>query len=78
MKIIRKIWIGKSIKEDSMSWELDQSVKLGRGYDAPRGKVSAIIKEDDGTYTIYIKQGNQEMAWKRSSMDATVEYDVFV
>ena len=57
MNAIRKIWIGKNLKEDAMSWELGQSVRIGpRGPKAKYAKVNHISKEDDGTSTIYIKR----------------------
>ena len=51
MKVIRKVWIGNSIKgQDTMSWEVGQSVSLG-----PKGRATVDhIKEDDGTIEIFV------------------------
>lgn len=72
-RIIRKIWIGKTIKEDSMSWHITQTVRLGR--DGETGEIDHIL-EIDGGYEIFVKKGNTVIPWKKTSMDATIEYDI--
>ena len=50
MKVIRKIWIGSTIKgADTMSWEVGQKVSLG-----PRGQavVDHIIKDEEGCHVL--------------------------
>ena len=74
MEIIRKIWVGRSIREDSMSWELGQWVRLGKD-PKNKGKVSFIEKTDDG-YVVFIEKDNQVMPWKKTNMAVTVEYDI--
>ena len=73
MKVIRKVWIGQSIKgSDTMSWEVGQSVSLG-------SKGRAIvdhIKEDDGAVEIFVKKENLLFSWKKSNTVAAIEYDV--
>lgn len=73
MNLIRKIWIGKSIKEDSMSWHVGQTVNLGGG----TGVVNHIEYDDNlGVYHVYVKRGDSISIWKTSSMSTTVEYDL--
>lgn len=74
MKVIRKIWIGKTIKEDSMSWHVGQHVRLGKD-PSEKGIISHIKEEGDGA-VIYVKRDNKVMPWKKTSMNYTLEYDV--
>lgn len=73
MKVIRKIWIGSTIKgADTMSWEVGQSVSLG-----PRGRavVDHITKDDEGCH-VYVKKDNLIFPWKTSKAVAAIEYNV--
>ena len=72
MNKIRKIWIGQSIKTDSMSWEVGQNVGLGKG---ERGIVDEIIQTEEG-YEVLVKRGNEIVPWKYTNMKVTVEYDL--
>lgn len=72
-RVIRKIWIGKTIKEDSMSWHVGQTVRLGR--EGGTGIVDHILETKDG-YEIFVKKESTIVAWKKTSMDSTVEYDI--
>ena len=73
MKVIRKIWVGESIKA-GISWEVGQSVRLGpEGY----AKISRIVKTQEG-HEIYINRDNVEVPWKTIDMDSTVEYDISI
>ena len=74
MKKIRKIWIGKGVKEDSMSWEVGQSVRLGRDPNN-RGTIDEIVQAEEG-YDIFVKQGKTIVPWKHTTMNVTVEYDL--
>ena len=73
MKVIRKVWIGNTIKgNDTMSWEVGQSVSLGS-----KGRAMVDhIKEDDGTVEIFVKKENLLFSWKKSKAVAAIEYDV--
>ena len=73
-KIIRKVWIGKTVKEDSMSWHIGQTVRLGR--DGDTGVVDHILEPIEGTFEIYVKKGGSIILWKKSTMDAMAEYDI--
>ena len=72
MNKIRKIWIGQSIKTDSMSWEVGQNVGLGN---KERGIVDEIIQTDEG-YEVLVKKGNEIIPWKFTTMNVTVEFDL--
>ena len=74
MNKIRKIWIGTSIKNDSMSWEVGQKVRLNRE-GSEFGTVHGIEKTGSG-YDVLVKQGNIVKTWKSTSMDVTIEYDL--
>ena len=73
MKVIRKVWIGNSIKgADTMSWEVGQSVSLG-----PKGRATVDhIKEDEGTVEIFVVKENMLFSWKKSNTVAAIEYNV--
>ena len=73
MKVIRKVWIGNTIKgQDTMSWEVGQSVSLG-----PKGRATVDhIKEDDGTVEIFVVKENMLFSWKKSNTVAAIEYNV--
>ena len=73
MKVIRKIWIGSTIKgADTMSWEVGQKVSLG-----PRGQavVDHIIKDEEGCH-VYVKKDDLIFPWKTSDTVAAIEYNV--
>lgn len=74
MNVIRKIWIGKSTKEDSMSWHVGQYVRLGKDPE-DTGKIDHIVVEE-GEYKIYVKKGDSVIPWKSGNMTHTVEYDL--
>lgn len=74
MNEIRKIWIGQSIKNDSMSWEIGQSVRLNKE-GTEYGVIDSIHRTDDG-YDINVKQDNLIRAWKSTNMKCTVEYNL--
>ena len=72
MENIRKAWIGPSLKEASMTWEVGQPVYGGY-------KVSHFKEDTDtGTLSIYITKGDSSAKWKQynSSMPWGVEYDL--
>lgn len=74
MKEIRKIWIGKNIKEDSMSWHVGQEVSLGR---TGKARVDHIKVAEDGTgFEVHVKKDNLVFPWKYTTMDVTLEYDI--
>ena len=73
-KIIRKIWIGKTIKEDSMSWHVGQTVRLGRNGET--GVIESIWETEAGVYEISVQIDNKVVPWKKTSMDVTIEYDL--
>lgn len=76
MKEIRKIWIGKTIKEDSMSWHVGQRVRLGRK-EGDQGVIDHIkISEDGKGYEVHVKKANLVFPWKYTTMDVTLEYDI--
>lgn len=71
MNNIRKAWIGPSLKDSSMSWEVGQSVYGGH-------KVHHFTENEDGSLYIYIGKGDLLKVWKKynSSMPWGVEYDL--
>ena len=73
MKVIRKVWIGNSIKgADTMSWEVGQSVSLG-----PKGRATVDhIVEEDGSVEIFVLKDNMVFSWKKSKAVAAIEFDV--
>lgn len=73
MKVIRKVWIGNTIKgNDTMSWEVGQSVSLGS-----KGRAMVDhITEVDGSVEIFVKKENLLFSWKKSKAVAAIEYDV--
>ena len=74
MNEIRKVWIGKDIKTDSMSWEVGQKVGLGRenGF----GVIHHMKEETPGTVTIWVKKEDSVVKWKTSNMALTIEYNI--
>ena len=73
MEVIRKVWIGSSVKGDgTMSWEVGQTVTLGR---LGRAVVDHIKKDEEGVH-IFVKKDNMVFPWKSSSLVAAIEYDV--
>ena len=73
-RVIRKIWIGKSTKEDSMSWHVGQVVRLGKD-PSEKGVINHIIIQDE-KYEVFVKKGSVIVPWKSGNMDHTVEYDL--
>ena len=70
--IVRKISIGSDYKNDAMHYAVGQSVYGGH-------TITAILfSEDDRSYSIYIKKGNEVMPWKKfnSNMAISVEYEL--
>ena len=70
--IVRKISIGSDYKNDAMHYAVGQSVYGGH-------IITAILfSEDDRSYSIYIKKGDEVMPWKKfnSNMAISVEYDL--
>jgi hypothetical protein len=70
MEIIRKITIGKEYKNDAMHYAVGQEVYGGH-------TISDII-EKETKYSIYIKKGNEVLAWKdfNKHMGISVEYNI--
>lgn len=70
--VIRKISIGTDYKNEAMHYSIGQSVYGGHEI--------AYIKLDneDHSYNIYIKKGDEVMPWKKfnSNMAISVEYDL--
>lgn len=70
--IVRKISIGSDYKNDAMHYAVGQSVYGGH-------TITAILfSEDDRSYSIYIKKGDEVMPWKKfnSNMAISVEYEL--
>ena len=74
MKEIRKVWIGKDIKSDSMSWEVGQKVGLGK--DNGFGVINHIKEESPGNVSIWVKKDDSVVKWKSSNMALTIEYNI--
>ena len=70
--VVRKISIGSDYKNDAMHYAVGQQVYGGH-------TISAILySEDDNSYSIYIKNKDEVMPWKKfnSNMAISVEYDL--
>ena len=70
MKLIRKISIGQDYKNEAMHYSVGQSVYGGH-------EITDII-DNEGTYEIYIKKGEEVKPWKQfnSNMAISVEYNL--
>jgi hypothetical protein len=69
---IRKISIGSDYKNDAMHYSIHQEVYGGH-------KISHILfEEEDGSYNIFIKKGDEVMPWKKfnNTMAIAIEYDL--
>lgn len=70
--VIRKISIGTDYKNEAMHYSIGQQVYGGHEI--------AYIKSDqnDSSYNIYIKKGDEVMPWKKfnCNMAISVEYDL--
>ena len=58
MNNIRKVVIGKEYTVNAMNYTVGKQVVQGRY------TVNSIIKEDDGTISIFIEDENNVMLWK--------------
>ncbi len=67
---IRKISIGSDYKNDAMHYSTGQEVYGGH-------RISDIL-EDNGSYNIFIKKGDETKQWKtfNSHMAISVEYNL--
>ena len=72
--LARNIRIGQGLKDECMSWSVTQKVKIGTGYNAPIGIIEFIIINDDFTYEIHVKKGQNSFLWKKGNMPFTAEY----
>ena len=70
--IIRKISIGSDYKNEAMHYSVGQQVYGGHIIH------HISLDEEDSSYNIYIKKGNEVMPWKKfnSHMAISVEYDL--
>jgi len=70
--IIRKISIGADYKNEAMHYSVGQQVYGGHVIH------NISLDEEDSSYNIYIKKGNEVMPWKKfnSHMAISVEYDL--
>tara|TARA_R100000656_G_scaffold10164_3_gene10803 strand:+ start:1032 stop:1259 length:228 start_codon:yes stop_codon:yes gene_type:complete len=70
--IIRKISIGADYKNEAMHYSVGQQVYGGHTIH------HISLDEEDSSYNIYIKKGNEVMPWKKfnSHMAISVEYDL--
>jgi hypothetical protein len=69
---IRKISIGSDYKNDAMHYSVGQSVYGGHTI------VAILHEQDDNSYNIHIKKGDEVMPWKtfNSNMAISVEYNL--
>lgn len=72
MNIIRKIIIGKEITKSAMSYQLGQPVYRNQY------KIESIVKQENGSYVIYIEKDGEIITWKEISKDVptTVEFSL--
>jgi hypothetical protein len=70
--VIRKISIGIDYKNEAMHYSVGQSVYGGH-------EIACIkLDNEDRSYNIYIKKGDEVMPWKKfnSNMAISVEFDL--
>ena len=70
--VIRKISIGSDYKNDAMHYSVGQQVYGGH-------EIAYILfKEEDTSYSIYIKKNNEVLPWKKfnKNMAVSIEYDL--
>ena len=70
MKLIRKISIGSDYKDNAMHYSVGQGVYGGH-------EITDIL-EEEGSYDIYIKKGDEVKPWKtfNKNMSISVEYNL--
>ena len=73
-KLARKIWIGVDLKHSSMSWNVNQKVKIGPGYNAPTGVIEFIVIKEGGSYEIHVLKEKSSFLWKEGNMPFVAEY----
>lgn len=69
---IRKISIGQNYKDDAMHYSVGQGVYGGHTIS------NILFSDEDQSYYIYIKKGDEVLAWKRfnNNMAISIEYDL--
>lgn len=70
---IRKIFVGPGLKSEAMTWEVGQSISLGK--ELGRATVNHIEEIRAEVYVVHVKKGDSILPWKKINTQSTVEYN---